>query len=1054
VNVIGESSPPLPFSSIFFLSFLSFAFSLSQCPDNLESMDHRSSSLFSRRSILSEGENVDYSDQVKHISESVNWILLDGNPLPSWFDFFQTIFSHKELHFDNGERFLLDALNNPNFIVECSSLEGASPAAITNSAIVHLPVVAVHWKGYIKSFIARLPAFYTAILKAQLQIQAISLVDGCLSCIRGLKKSSKLAHFQSDEKFLVMYMLRLLSSFLMNGNTTETQAGDSDTTSEKRGKAGSPRSLNYAKVMTKFAQDAKVKEKVEAQLILSVVYSFGMLLPSSARGRFETSLKYTIDRIDFLVKSKIPADASLFSVYYDVRTSTFETWNIDGGKRIECVTLPDGNLYVPCSDTAGQRFVAKSLSMVGSSVLFIGLPGAGKTCSLQVALAGTTEGSFDHMVFGADTKSVSCTGKLNCSQLSLLLESWLATYNGTAFPKRSKALNVILDDLSLPDIHSSPSERPASELVRQILSTKASYGDHCTLSTISGLTLHGTCSYIANNDCRVGLSDRLIRLFNPLIVPPPSTSSLVSIYLAKFKRHWNASTPAAILGLTEGVVGCMVAIYDKMRLKVSPSVHSPHSLVSLHSLEEIFRGITLMPIKDMDSHTTFVQSFLFETTNVLTGKLLDTDLKLFFSRSLRDYMVEFFGTDMPPTLRMHFSPLVQKMAFISSCGDHLDSLSTFPMDVDHVSNMKGFQGLDAKFAKFDSQSLHLAYIEDMITIYNSSATRPIKIPFTEEVSRIVSLVSARIMQPNGKCLLLAPSVRGFERSLLHFTTVCSGLKVIYAPVREDFPSLDEAYSSWLSCLRRAVVYCVTVAPLVFVISIRDLGDYTHLILRDMIALLCNGSGVHLWKDSKDTHEVLVSLLQHKDVINSDDIITKLIVSNMRLLIVASDEQSSAAQVALLSSWVARMQSMYSPLFRSLHVIVSPEDQNSHLEVIGNGYLYNAGFDNSDSHAALSIAVQFFRVAQRTAAQANEEANNSSILKFNSTHFRDMMEIFVKLYFSQREVVANKVNEISNILAEVLNYSSSVEELEKQLTSLIPGMCVFCISNFVSFSLTQ
>jgi len=103
--------------------------------------------------------------------------------------------------------------------------------------------------------------------------------------------------------------------------------------------------MSLAPILAQAAREAKLKEKIEGLMLVSVVWSFGALFPSSSRNKFESFLRDALLDMDIAVTASLPSEdtCSLFDLFFDPLKMRFVKWMSES--HLPAITLQVRSIY-------------------------------------------------------------------------------------------------------------------------------------------------------------------------------------------------------------------------------------------------------------------------------------------------------------------------------------------------------------------------------------------------------------------------------------------------------------------------------------------------------------------------------------------------------------------------------------------------------------------------------------------------------------------------------------------------------------------------------------
>ena len=162
---------------------------------------------------------------------------------------------------------------------------------------------------------------------------------------------------------------------------------------------------------------------------------------------------------------------------------------------------------------------------------------------------------------------------------------------GEYSPKDSKSLVVIIDDINLPETHCPLTDRPATELIRHMMSWKSyHHGASAAQRTLTGFSFAASVTLHEPFNKETGLKQRLLQHFNPIHFNQPNMSCLNAIYNAQMRTHWAEETAISVKGSSDNVVAALVALLLSVQTEIQAKSRACHYRFSLHTLDNVSKN--------------------------------------------------------------------------------------------------------------------------------------------------------------------------------------------------------------------------------------------------------------------------------------------------------------------------------------------------------------------------------------------------------------------------------------------------------------------------------
>ena len=693
-----------------------------------------------------------------------HWVVFDGPVDALWVESLNTALDDsRKLCLPDGHVVHLPQLMSALF--EVHDLAAASPATVSRCGMVHMPDDAVGWRSLVSSH----PLAYDCRELFELFVEPLwQAVSGC----------------------------QMLSQVgLMNAVEGCIQL--------------------LAALATPLPYDSNRQDDVHACFLFALTWSLGAAVDSDGRPRVDACIR-EVCRVNNC--SCFPSDDSCFAYSYSLTRHAFVPWSSLLQPHAIPVSTPFHSLVIPTASTACYQSLLALLTQAERNTLLVGLTGSGKSVVISECLTGALS-AYEALTlhFSAQTSAQSTQASIDAR-----LERRRKGVYGASQQRRCV---VVVEDLNLPalDAHGS---QPVNELLRQ----QMEHGGWFGLKERSWRQVEGL-SFIAamapSGGGRQPVSERVLRHFHTLCLPPLGESTVTAIFTAILSWHFSTQQfVPSIAELTSAIVAATCELYRLVSTQLLPMPGRTHYTYNVRDVSRVFQGLLLSPAAQFPAPEPFIRLWIHEVHRVFCDRLVDDEDSQRFLEWVRELTQARFHCTFP-----------QLMAHLDQ--DH-DGLFT-AMEVrqlffgDYMSRHRQPR-LYSEIT--DLKRLHTAwsiYLED----YNAETRRPMHLTLFRFAIEHVSRIARILREDRGHALLIGVGGSG-KQSLTRLAA-----SVMDYELRSIELTREYAVGDWKHDLRQILRACVQAAhPTVLLLS--DAQLLHGCMLEDVSGLLQVGSVPNLW----------------------------------------------------------------------------------------------------------------------------------------------------------------------------------------------------------------
>ncbi|XP_034243583.1 dynein heavy chain 3, axonemal isoform X2 [Thrips palmi] len=738
------------------------------------------------------------------LSSDRKWILFDGPVDAVWIENMNTVLDdNKKLCLMSGE--IIQMTNKMNMIFEPADLEQASPATVSRCGMIYMEPSQLGWQPLCKSFHCSLSS---RILDEQFELieeltawiipPTIHFVQ--TSC-RQFVWSSELHMFQS--------YARLLSCHLEG----ETQ------------------------VSTVWLQ---------CVFLFCVIWGFASTVTGDTRKKFDTFFRHLLDgrndehprpKTFKLSKSQLfPDRGTVFEWVFDKKNNgSWITW-LD---TTEKVTFPPsakiGDLIIPTTESACQRYFLKTCLTNGVPILFVGPTGTGKSAIVLNHLnALPKEKILPNVVNFSARTSANMTQEIVMSKLD-------RRRKGVYGPPMGKQYVLFVDDVSLP-MKDTYGAQPPIELLRQWIDHRHWYSlKDTTRIDLVDILFVGAMGPPGGSSNQV--TSRFLRHNQIIAIDSFENDTLTKMFYSILEWHFAKGFSQDVARYGKQIVEATMDIYHESMTHFLPTPAKSHYTFNLRDFARVIKGIVLVPSSHLGDIDKLFRLWTHETYRVFYDRLIDdADRKTFFEM-------------LRSTCKTHLrTPLEKVLHDIIPDGEN-------ELKDEHIRGLffGNYMDPDADpkiYTEVESYDLLVEKMQYYLNEYNLLSRTPMSLVLFKFAIEHISRISRVLQQDNGHCLLVGIGGSG-RQSATKLAASMAEYNLFQIEINKNY-GMNEWREDIRTLLRKAGV---ETKPYVFLFNDSQIQD--EAFIEDINMILNSGDVPNLFgsEDKLEINEKMMAAAQ-------------------------------------------------------------------------------------------------------------------------------------------------------------------------------------------------
>uniref|UniRef100_A0A0G4I0U0 Uncharacterized protein n=1 Tax=Chromera velia CCMP2878 TaxID=1169474 RepID=A0A0G4I0U0_9ALVE len=672
------------------------------------------------------------------------WTVFDGPVDAIWIENMNTVLDdNMTLCLANGERIKLKPAMRMLF--EVQDLAVASPATVSRCGMVYLTAEDLGWRPYAKSWLDKLPEYFSEDHRTKLWNLLDTYVDKGLQFLRQNVNEP----LPSVDNALVHSLCKLFVAVFNKNGSAPNGCLSADAGAE-----------------TNRAVDVSAESAAHVDALVTHVFQFSFIWSLGGTGDTVTREKFARFAEGQFDSLSVPKGGGILDGFVDMKQGKWRHWDEILPQFSFNPSASYFSLLVPNIDTCRYAYLLDKQLASQHSVFLTGQTGIGKTAiNAKLLEELKTRCSFlpIYMTFSAQSKAL---------QTQLTIESKLFKKSKTELgaPVNSQAI-IFVDDVNMPMVETYGAQPPI-ELLRQFQDFLGFWDrDPKKLfwKKITDTTLL-LCAAPPGGG-RAQLTPRFVRHSHILCMPNTGEDAMAVIFTSIIQGFLSNGFKADIQMLGRSSVDATIELYNRISAELLPTPTRSHYTFNLRDVSKVFQGILMVKPMYVPKPEAFTKLWLHELSRVFCDRLVDEGDKNWFRKAavsllqvevmLNGEKMKAFGlwTDgmksgsklssnsdypipsVPPSLQVKFKVnWTLEQIFIESPTMWADFLRV-GSDTKVYEEVKDFSKLPQ-------------LMENYCDEYNSTHSTPMNLVFFMDAIEHISRIARVLRQPRGNAMLV------------------------------------------------------------------------------------------------------------------------------------------------------------------------------------------------------------------------------------------------------------------------------------------------------------
>ncbi|CAL8075896.1 unnamed protein product [Calicophoron daubneyi] len=949
------------------------------------------------------------------------WILFDGPVDAVWIENMNTVLDdNKKLCLMSGE--IIQMSPQMNLIFEPADLEQASPATVSRCGMIYMEPAQLGWRPMVKSYINyKLPSQLGEELLELINDLFEWLVDPCLEFIRNdCKQLFQVPALHAVKQLIVLFdcLLDEIHEWALTEHNAPAPEGGA----------------NQQQTMS----SQTVYLQLQALFLFAMVWSFGSVLPTDSRKKFDAFFRDLVSGINVenpkpksikLTKgNSFPERMTVYDFWFDKRSAgAWHEWSQYSSSPLE-VSIPDqpeggnpdqaanpppvksptsaapadeeGGIIVTTVETARMDFFLRLYTIHQIPMLIVGPTGTGKSVIVNSYLLDLPKELYipNIMNFSART-SANQTQDIIMSRLD-------RRRKGVFGPPPGKQCIVFVDDLNMP-LKEKYGAQPPIELLRMWLDHGHWYDRKDNTKQILA-DVRFMAAMGPPGGGRNEITSRLTRHMNVLGVNEFNDSTMMRIFSSIVDSHFNNGFEPSFQRLGKVMVQATLQVYKLSIASFLPTPAKSHYVFNLRDFARVINGVRLVPASKMSEGEKLMRLWVHEVYRVFYDRLILVEDENRFFEIVRQTCSDSFRTNLDKVL------------------GHL-SLSGRVADEDVRNLLFGNYMRDDNIYDEVTDAKELTNrMESFLEDYNSISKTPMNLVMFKFAIEHVSRVSRVLQQPNGHALLVGVGGSG-RQSASRLATHIADYDLFMIEITRNY-----GVNEWRDDLKKLLLKTgCDGRPTVFLFSDTQLKQESFM--EDISMLLNSGDVPNLFPPDEKA-ELIDKVQAHARTEGKKVDGTPMAVYNFFIERVRKNLHIVLAMSPIGDSFRVRLR-MFPSLINCCTIDwfhVWPEDA---LEMVANKYFEEIEFADNTRESSV-IVCKYFHESVRTLSEKFLE-----VLRRHSyvtpTSYLEMILTFKKLLNQKRTELTTMRNRYLTGLQKLEFAAGEVGKMQIELRNLQP-----------------
>jgi dynein heavy chain len=217
-------------------------------------------------------------------------------------------------------------------------------------------------------------------------------------------------------------------------------------------------------------------------------------------------------------------------------------------------------------------------------------------------------------------------------------------------PVAGKRMIIFVDDVNLPAVEEYGAQAPI-ELLRQFLDFGGFYDrDKLFWKEIADTMLIASAAPAGGG--RSHCTPRFVRHFHVLSMYPASEPSLKLIF-SSILGGFLEKFPPAVKAMKDGVIACIIEIYNRVTLELLPTPSKFHYTFNLRDVSKVFQGILMITASKCPDADMMNRLWVHEVSRVFQDRLNNTADQEWYEELVCSLLSRFFSCNWNAEMLFH-----------------------------------------------------------------------------------------------------------------------------------------------------------------------------------------------------------------------------------------------------------------------------------------------------------------------------------------------------------------------------------------------------------------